>query len=157
MLFRSSRGLSAPYNNHEQLIRDKLEEFAAYSGGMMKVSVVDPGADADLAKEAQKFGLTPLDQKVTEANRAELRRIWLGVVLLYGDRQEVLPAITDLSTLEYELAAAIHRLEQKAADRPVLAWTTGYGEPDLVRPEGPLREMMEQLAKKFVQIGRAHV
>lgn len=144
-----SRGLAAPYNNHEQLIRDKLEEFQAYSGGKMKITVVDPGTDPELAKEPQKYGLTPLDLKVTEANRAELRRIWLGAVLLYGDRQEVLPAITDLSSLEYDLASAIARLQQKADARPLLAWTTGNGEPDLVRPEGPLREMMEQLAKKF--------
>lgn len=145
-----SKGLSAPYNNHEQIIRDKLEEFQAYAGGRLTVTVVDPGTDPELMKEPQKYGLTPLEQKVTEANRAELRRIWLGAVLLYGDRQEVLPALTDLSALEYELASAMHRLRQKAKDRPVLAWTYGNGEPDLARPEGPLREMMEQFAAKFV-------
>ncbi|MFN7145576.1 MAG: GldG family protein, partial [Myxococcota bacterium] len=81
-----SKGLSAPYNNHEQIIRDKLEEFQAYAGGRLTVTVVDPGTDPELLKEPQKYGLTPLEQKVTEANRAELRRIWLGAVLLYGDR-----------------------------------------------------------------------
>ncbi len=144
-----SKGLSAPYNNHEQIIRDKLEEFQAYAGGRLKITVVDPGNDPELVKEPQKYGLTPLEQKVTEANRSELRRIWLGAVLLYGDKQEVLPALTDLSGLEYDLASAMHRLRQKAEDRPVLAWTVGNGEPDLAKPEGPLREMMEQLAKKF--------
>lgn len=145
-----SRDLSAPYNNHEQIIRDKLDELHAYSGGRMKISVVDPGTDAELLAEAQKYGLTPLEQKVTESNRAELRRIWLGAVLLYGDKQEVLPSLTDLSALEYDLASAIHRLKQKPKDAPVLAWTMGSGEPDLVKPEGPLREMMEQFARKFV-------
>lgn len=144
-----SRGLAAPYNNHAQLVRDKLEELQAYSGGRMKITVIDPGDDPDLAAEPRTYGLTPLDLKVTEANRAELRRIWLGAVLLYGDRQEVLPALTDLSSLEYDLASAIARLQQKADARPLLAWTTGNGEPDLVKPEGPLREMMEQLSRKF--------
>jgi gliding-associated putative ABC transporter substrate-binding component GldG len=145
-----SKGLSAPYNNHAQIIRDKLDELEAYSGGRMQITVVDPGTDPVLLAEAQKYGLTPLEQKVTESNRAELRRIWLGAVLLYGDKQEVLPALTDLSSLEYELASAIHRLKQKPKDAPVLAWTMGNGEPDLVKPEGPLRGMMEQLARKFV-------
>jgi gliding-associated putative ABC transporter substrate-binding component GldG len=144
-----SGGLSAPYNNHAQLIQDKLDEFQAYSGGRMKISVVDPTTDADLAKEAQKYGLTPLEQTVNEANRSELRRIWLGAVLLYGDRQEVLPALSDLSSLEYDLASAIHRLSVKVKDRPVLAWSTGSGEPDLTKPEGPLRDLMDNLAKKF--------
>ncbi|MDP2306299.1 MAG: GldG family protein [Pseudomonadota bacterium] len=145
-----SKGLSAPYNNHEQIIRDKLDELQAYSGGRMKITIVDPGTDAELLAEAQKYGLTPLEQKVTESNRAELRRIWLGAVLLYGDKQEVLPSLTDLSALEYDFASAISRLKQKPKDAPVLAWTMGNGEPDLVKPDGPLREMMEQLARKFV-------
>jgi gliding-associated putative ABC transporter substrate-binding component GldG len=144
-----SGGLSAPYNNHAQIIRDKLDEFQAYAGGHMKIQVVDPTGNDVLAAEAQKYGLTPLEQKVTEANRSELRRIWLGAVLLYGDKQEVLPALSDLSSLEYDLASAIHRLAQKTADRPVLAFTIGNGEPDLAKPEGPLRDFVEQLAQKF--------
>ena len=144
-----SEGLSAPYNNHAQIIRDKLAEFQAYAGGRIEITVVDPGSDPELGAEPRKYGLTPLEQTVTEANRSELRRIWLGAVLLYGDKQEVLPSLTNLSALEYDLASAIHRLRQKPKDRPLLAWTTGNGEPDFVKPEGPLREMMEQLSKKF--------
>ncbi len=144
-----SASLSAPYNNHAQIITDKLAELQAYSGGRMKIIIVDPGQSPALAEEAQKYGLTPLDQKVNEANRSELRRIWLGAVLLYGDRQQVLPALSELSTLEYDLASALQRLSQKAADRPVLAWTIGNGEPDLAKPEGPLRGLMEQLATRF--------
>lgn len=143
-----TRGLQAPYNNHEQLVRDKLEEFQAYAGGKIKVSFVDPAADDELAKEAQKYGLTQLEYTVREADRSELRKIWMGAVLLYGDRQEVLPAVTDLSTLEYDLASAMHRLRQKAEDRPVVAYTVGHGEPDFARAEGPLRTLVENVARK---------
>ena len=50
-----SRGLEAPYNNHEQFLRDKLEEYRAYAGGHMQVQVVDPDADPTAAEEAQKY------------------------------------------------------------------------------------------------------
>lgn len=143
-----TRGLQAPYNNHEQLVRDKLEEFQAYAGGKIKVTVVDPAADDELVKEAQKYGLTQLEYTVREADRSELRKIWMGAVLLYGDRQEVLPAITDLSTLEYDLASAMHRLRQKAEDRPVVAYAVGHGEPDFSRAEGPLRTLVDNVARK---------
>src|SRR4029453_14204205 len=32
-----TRGLEAPYNNHERIVRDKLEEFQAYAGGRMQI------------------------------------------------------------------------------------------------------------------------
>ncbi|MFZ5480432.1 MAG: GldG family protein [Myxococcota bacterium] len=145
-----TRGLEAPYNNHEQLVRDKLEELRAYAGGRMKIQVVDPATDPELVKEAQKYGLTQLESTVREADRKELRKIWMGAVLLYGDKQEVLPALTELSSLEYELASAIHRLKTKAEDGPVLAYTVGNGEPDLGRPEGPLTSLVGAIARRFV-------
>lgn len=144
-----TRGLEAPYNNHEQLFRDKIEEFRAYSHGKLQVTIVDPD-DPDALKEAQKYGLQPLDYTVKKADRAELRRIWMGAVLLYGDKQEVLPSLSDMTTLEYEVAAAIHHLEQKADDRPVIGIATAHGEPDFSKPEGPLRTLVEGLAKKAV-------
>lgn len=145
-----TRGLEAPYNNNEQIFRDKIEEFRVYSQGRLSLSVQDPSLDGEALKEAQKYGLTPLDYTFKKGDRAELRKIWMGAVLLYGEKQEVLPTLTDLSSLEYELSAAIHRLEQKAEERPVVGLATGHGEPDFSKPEGPLRTLIEGLAKKAV-------
>lgn len=145
-----STGLEAPYNNHEQAIKDKLEEFAAYSGGRMRVTVVDPGQDAALVAEAQKYGLQPLEYTVRQADRAELRKIWMGAALLYGDRVEVLPSLTQLGSMEYELSSAIHRMQTKAEDIPILAWSIGHGEPDPTKAEGPVAALLQQLGKKFV-------
>lgn len=144
-----SSGLEAPYNNHEQAIRDKLEEFAAYSNGKMRVTVVDPKDDPTLVAEAQRYGLQPLTYTVHTADRAELRKIWMGAALLYGDRTDVLPALTDLGTLEYSLAESIHRLETKVEDTPILAWSVGHGEPDPTRPEGPLKDILAALSQRF--------
>ena len=145
-----TKGLEAPYNNHEQIFRDKLAELAAYSKGQLQLTVVDPATDSEALKEAQKYGLQTLDYTVQKADRSELRKIWMGAALLYGDRQEVLPSLTDMTTLEYELVAAIHRLQQKAEDRPVIGIATGHSEPDFGKPEGPMRTMVEGLAKKAV-------
>lgn len=145
-----TRGLEAPYNNHEQLFRDKMAELGAYSKGQLQLTVVDPAADPEALKEAQKYGLQSLDYTVQKADRSELRKIWMGAVLLYGDRQEVIPSLTEMTTLEYELVSAIHRLEQKVEDRPVVGIATGHSEPDFGKPEGPLRTLVEGLAKKAV-------
>ena len=143
-----TRGLEAPYNNHEQVFRDKLDEFRAYAHGKMKIEIVDPESNPEALKDTQRYGIQPLDYTVREADRAELRRIWMGAVLLYGDRQVVLPSLADQSSLEYDLASAIHQLQQRSEERPIIGISTGHNEPDLSKPEGPLRTLVEGLAKK---------
>ncbi len=143
-----THGLEAPYNNHEQALRDKLEELRAYAKGKLQFTVVDPDGEKSVIAEAQKYGLTPLQYTVRHEDRSELRTVWMGAVLIYGDRTEVLPALSNLSTLEYDLVGAIHRLQQKIKDRPVIAFTVGHGEPDLTKPDGPLRALTESIGKK---------
>ncbi len=144
-------GLSAPYADHEQRVRDKLDELAAYAGGRLAVRFVDPASDPAKVADAERFGLQRLDYTARDGDRTELRSVWMGAVMLYGDRQEVLPALTDLSTLEYDLASAIHRLTQKIEDTPTIAWTSGFGEPDLTKADGPLRTITEQLGRRYRQ------
>jgi gliding-associated putative ABC transporter substrate-binding component GldG len=143
-----THGLEAPYNNHEATVHDKLEEMRAYSGGKMQITSADPVSDRALVEEAQKYGLTPLQYTVRNQDRAELRSVWMGAVLIYADKTEVLPAITNLSTLEYDLAAAIHRLQQKDEDKPIIAYSIGHGEPDLSKPDGPMRALVEGIGQK---------
>lgn len=141
-------GLEAPYHDHERAVKDKLAELEAYASGRMLVRFADPGADEAVAEEAKKFGLAPLQYTVRQADRAELRSVWMGAALLYGDRVEVLPALTNLATLEYDVVSAIHRLAQKAEDRKIIAYSVGHGEPDLAKPEGPMRALVEGLGRK---------
>ncbi len=142
-------GLEAPYNNHAQIVADKLEEYRAYAGGQMSVVTVDPSQDPKAAEEAGRYGVGQLEYTVRKQDRAELRKIWMGMVLLYGDRQEVLPALSDLSSLEYDISSALHRLQVKVADRKTIGWTLGHGEPDYTKEQGPVRGIVEQLARKY--------
>lgn len=145
-----THGLGAPYQNHEQFIADKLEEFAAYSHGRMTIERLDPASDTTIATAAAGFGLQQLDYTFHDQDRAELRKIWMGVVLLYGDRQEVLPAVTDLNTLEYNVSAALRRLATRREDVKTIGWAIGDGEPDFQKEQGPLRTLAGELARKFV-------
>ena len=40
-----TRGLEAPYNNHERLFVEKLEEFQVWSDGRMRIEVTDPSEE----------------------------------------------------------------------------------------------------------------
>lgn len=140
--------LQTPYNNHEQIVTDKLEELRAYSRGLLKIEVVDPGDDKALRSEAARFGVQPIQYRYRSANVRELKQVYMGVALVYGDRQQVLPAITSLSTLEYELARAIRNLVDDA-DPKTIGYLVGHGEPDLLEGQGPLGILRDKLRENY--------
>jgi len=141
-------GLQAPYNNFEQIVVDKLEDMRAYSGGRMNIEVVDPTGDAEQEAEARRFGITPIQYRYDSATVKELKRVYMGVALVYGDKQEVLPAITQTATLEYDLARAVKSLTTDE-DRKTIGWAAGFGEPDLLAESGPLARLRERLTERY--------
>lgn len=143
-----TRGLEAPYNNHEQILIDKLEDMRAYSKGWMDIQVVDPSRDQEKVEEAKRFGIEPIQYLYKSASRQELKKVYMGLALVYGDRQEVLPAVTQTATLEYELARALKSL---VSDEPrkVIGYSSGFGEPDLVSAQGPLETLTTAIRARF--------
>jgi len=131
-----TKGLQAPYNNHEQILIDKLEEMRAYSRGLMEIQVTDPTNLLELEEEAQRFGIQSIQYRYQSANVSELKKVYMGVALVYGDRQQSLPAISRTSSLEYELARAVRALLSEES-RKKIGFTTGHGEPDLLGGQSP--------------------
>ena len=155
-----TRGLQAPYNNHEQVVVDKLQDLRAYSRGLMDVQVVDPTNVGELEEEAQRFGIQPIQYRYRSANVSELKKVFMGVALVYGEKQEVLPAITQTETLEYDLARAIKTLVSDE-ERKTVAFSVGSGEPDMMGGGGPLEVLRGRLAENYdlqaVELGGAGV
>ena len=151
-----TKGLEAPYNNHEQTLVDKLEEFRAWSGGKMELTVVDPSASEELQDEAKRLGITPIPYSFRSQSRSELRQVYMGASLVYGDRQKTLPAITQVATIEYDLARTIKTLID-ADDVKTIGVLTGHGEPDVLGGKGPLKQLRDNLAQSYrlqvVQLG----
>jgi gliding-associated putative ABC transporter substrate-binding component GldG len=143
-----TRGLQAPYNNHEQTVVDKLEDLRAYSKGLMSIELVDPTNVKELSDEAAGFGIQPIQYRYQSANVTEMKQVFMGLVMVYGDRQEVLPALTDLATLEYDLARGIKALTTKE-ERKVIGWAVGHGEPELINGQGPLETIRNRLGEDF--------
>ena len=143
-----TKGLQAPYNNHEQILVDKLEDFRAYSKGLMDIEIADPSGVKELTEEAQRFGIEPIQYRYRSSQVTELKQVYMGVALVYGDRQEVLPAVTVTETLEYELARAVKRLVSEEGPRTV-GWTLGNGEPDLLTGKGPLERIRNSLTEEY--------
>ena len=143
-----TKGLEAPYNNHERMLVDKLEEFRAYSGGLMELQVVDPTGKKELEEEAQRFGVRPIQYAYRGSDRSELKRVFMGASLVYGEQQTALDAVTQVATIEYDIARTMHRLIA-GDERKVVGFTTGHTEVDVLRAQGPLETLRNQLADSY--------
>lgn len=145
-----TKGLQAPYNNHEQVLVDTLEDMRAYSGGLMDIEVTDPTNLKELEEEARRFGIEPIQYRYRGEGVTEMRKVHMGLALVYGDKQEILPAITDVSNIEYELARAMKGLVTDE-ERRTIGWTTANGEPNLLAAQaGPLTTIRARLAEEYV-------
>ena len=144
-----TRGLQAPYNNHEQVLVDTLEDMRAYSRGLMEIEVTDPTNLKELEAEARRFGIEPIQYRYRGEGVTEMRKVFMGVALVYGDQQQVLPAVTDIATIEYDLARALKGLVTDEEPRTI-GWTVSHGEPDLFGTQGgPLATIRSRLAEDY--------
>ena len=105
-----SENLPGEYGNSRRYLQDILEEYAAYSGGNFRFEFYEPANDAQLEEDAQKYGIQPVQLQVIENDRQEIKRVHMGMVLLYEDRREVLPVIQSTAGLEYTITTKIKKM-----------------------------------------------
>ena len=134
-----SENLPGQYGNTRRYLQDILEEYAAYSDGNFRFEFYRPDDDEKLALEAQKSGIQPVQLQVLENDKFEVKRIYMGMALLYGDKREVLPVIQTTTGLEYEITTRIKKLVDD--NRSVVGVAnTGASAPAMERVSARLRE-----------------
>lgn len=109
----------------KQYLLDLLSEYRAYGKGQFQYEVVQPATEEE-ENEAQTYGVQPFQANVYEADKVELKRIYLGLVFIHGDRQEAMAAVTSTEGLEFQLTSAMRRVtRQSLGNVGVLAATGG--------------------------------
>jgi gliding-associated putative ABC transporter substrate-binding component GldG len=135
--------LPAPYNNVRRSVLDQLNEYKAYAKGNLQFEFIDPSGEKG-EQEAQQQGIQPVQVQVINDDKMELKRGYMGMVLLYEDKKEVIPVIQNTSTLEYDLSITMKRLTQKSQRK--IAFLSGQGEATL---QQELRRVQEILSKQY--------
>ena len=98
------------------------------------LSFYRPDDDEQLALDAQKSGIQPVQLQVLENDKFEVKRVYMGMVLLYGDKREVLPVIQTTTGLEYEITTRIKKMVDE--NRSVVGVAnTGASAPAMERGE----------------------
>jgi len=124
-----TKDLPSPYNNIARTVEDQLAEMKAYGKGNFRYEFLDPGSEEDLKKEADKFRIEPMQVQEMRSDKMELKLAYMGMVLIYEDKQEVIPAIQSLENLEYEIVSKIKRVTTAKAQ--TLGFVEGHDEPTL--------------------------
>ena len=96
--------------NTRRFLQDILEEFSAYSDNNIRFFFHNPESDKDMEEQARKDGIQPVQMQVIENDKVEIKKVYLGMVLLFEDKKEVIPVIQSTSGLEYLISTKIKSL-----------------------------------------------
>jgi len=147
-----SADLPQPYSSYRDYLKDLLRVYHNYGGKNFEYKFVDYVRDEDFKKEALQGGVAPVRLTYIARDKYEVKDGFMGLVMLYGDRKEVIPVIRDVTGLEYDLTSKIKKLTSK--ESRVVALLRGKATQELA-PEliGSIHENYEtrdfDLSKSF--------
>ncbi len=109
--------------------KDLLIEYVNYSDGQVVYDFVNPNKDTKTELEAQRAGVRPIMINVREKDQMKQQRAYLGAVIQYKDKKEVIPFIQPGTAMEYDLTSSIKKLTVR--QKPEVDILQGQGEPSL--------------------------
>lgn len=134
--------LPSPYNNNRRMLLDELNDYRAYAKGNLQYEFISPAGEKG-EQEAQQQGIAPVQIQVVKDEKFSVERAYMGVVILYEDKKEVIPVIQNTANLEYELSSAIKRITSRGVKK--IGILTGHGEPGL----NELQHVQEALRRQY--------
>lgn len=138
-----TKDLPPPYNGYIRYVKDQLEEYQAYAQGKLKLELIDPSEEGKEI-EAEKYGIPPLQVNAMENDKIEIKKVYMGLVLLFEDQKEVIPVIQNISGLEYEITSSIKRLSSRLL--PPIGILVGQDGPDL---DNELANLNQELSRQY--------
>ena len=126
--------LPGQYGNNRRYLQDILEEYSAYSSGNLRFEFYIPESDEKLAEDAQKYGIQPVQLQVIENDKVEIKKVYMGLVLLYEDKRETIPIIQTSTGLEYEITTKIKNMvESKQSTLGIVSLSEKVSNQNLIQ------------------------
>ncbi|MCX5884395.1 MAG: GldG family protein [Proteobacteria bacterium] len=150
-----SRKLPPYLTGLQRQVRDVLDEYQALSRGKLKVEFIDPGIDPMAQQKLRFMGIPQVQLNIYEKDQAQLITVYLGMAILYEDKKEIIPVITDTNNLEYDLTGALIRMIRK--ESKTVGFLTGHGERAIEGDYSQVRSLLEkqyQVVKVETKDGR---
>ncbi len=117
-----SENLPSRYITLTQEVKDTLDEYASYSNNKIQIKFIAPDGSEETARELYFLGIPELQFNVFEKDKYQVTRGYLGMVIQYGDKKEVIPVVENTSNLEYQITLAIKKLTSD--QMPIIGYIT---------------------------------
>ncbi len=121
--------------------KDMLTEYSNRSDGNVVYEFINPNQDEATEQKAIREGINPVLINVREKDQIKQQKAYLGAVVSYGDRREVIPLIQPGSAMEYSLTTSVKKMTVE--NKPVIGFVEGHGET-------PLNAMVQVLQALYV-------
>jgi gliding-associated putative ABC transporter substrate-binding component GldG len=97
----------------ESKVHEVLSEYQACTGGKLQISYEDPTTSEEEKRKVVQMGIPELQMQASEKGKAQIVNCFMGIAVLYGAKQEVLPVVQNLANLEYELTQMIRKVSRR--------------------------------------------
>lgn len=105
----------AQYAQVKRDVADILGAYESYSGGKIKVQNIDPGADKAVQQELQMKGIPQLQFNDYGKDKLQVVNGYLGIIIEYGDKTEVMPVVQDTNNFEYQMTVKLQKITSEKA------------------------------------------
>lgn len=110
-------------------LKNILTEISHHNPTRLIITYKNPNTDQQAKQEAVNFGIQPIQFSTVEQDSFQVNNAFLGLVVSYGQKDEVMPVASDIGNLEYFLLSSIKKLTTNIL--PTVAIATGHGQVDL--------------------------
>ncbi|MBN1960858.1 MAG: GldG family protein [Deltaproteobacteria bacterium] len=140
--------LPPQYSANARYIKDILDEYYSNSNDNFRYEFIDPAtaetaADKEKKKEVkhdifgravreptsierelETLGIPPVQVQVNEDDKVEVKRAYMGIAVIAGEKKEVIPVVQNSAGFEYDLTTLIRKLTR--AKLPKIALIDGH-------------------------------
>jgi ABC-type uncharacterized transport system involved in gliding motility auxiliary subunit len=95
-----------------------------------------------IERELQSLGIPPVQVRVNEDDKIEVKRAYMGLAIKYGDDTEVIPLVRETVGLEYDITSLIRKLTREKT--PKLAFVTSLDAQAFQQTYGRLNQLLSQ-------------
>ena len=111
------------------LFKDMLVEYAARSGNKVVFNFINPNKSDTTEKEAMRNGIQPVMVSVREKDEMKKQQVFLGAIVKYGDKTDVISFIDPSGPMQYVLSTSIKKLT--IDKKEIVGLIQGNGEPPI--------------------------
>ena len=109
--------------------KELLIEYSNRSKGNVVFEFINPNKDEAAEQKSQQEGINPVMINMRDKDQVKQQKAYMGAVLHYGDKKEVIPFIQPGAAMEYSVSTSIKKMI--IDNKPKLGMISGHGEPSM--------------------------